>query len=238
MISICVPYWDRQQALDAMFANYAQMYLGNMFEFSVCDDGSPVPAVAPGGTTLTRLPAKAGPLNPCVPINRAVAASSGNIIVITNPEIEHPVCVLHEMYGRLGDPAVDYVVAPCYDTARGIWVAGPQTNSKGRESIPPGGHFHFMAMLRRSLWDEVGGFDEDYRNGQACDDNDWLWRLYAAGARFAVTEGYVLHRATGRRIRWGLPHNRLLFRSKWPLTKRAALIHTRGETDDDAALNT
>lgn len=216
MISVCVPYWDRQEALDAMFANYAETYPDTDLEFSVCDDGSPTPAVVPEGVTLTRLPAKDHPLNPCVPINRAVEASSGDLVVLTNPEVYHPTPVLHEMLG-LWSGEDDYVAARCYDPRWGRWLAHPDVNFRehGRLPVPDGAQFHFCALLHRSLWDRAGGFDADYRHGLACDDNDFLWRLHEAGATFRTTVEAVTHDSTTR-LDWKLPHNRDLFASKWP----------------------
>lgn len=212
-----MPYWNRQSALDAMFATYARLYSHLDLEISVCDDGSPVPAVVPPGSRirLTRMPAKINPLNPCVPFNRAVAASTGDVIVLTNPEIEHQEPVLDEMLSLLQHPD-DYVVARCWDD-RGFYVAGPDVkfDERGRLPAPPGGQFHFLAMLHRDLWERCGGFDEDYRGFLGADDNDLLWRLYSVGARFRLTEGRVYHKA-GERLAWNLPHGRTLFYAKWP----------------------
>lgn len=215
MISVCVPYWQRQSALDRMFADFGRLYSHLELEIVVCDDGSAVPAVVPRGAKLVRLPGKAGPLNPCVPINAAVAASSGDVIVLTNPEIEHREPVLSEMLHLLEDPD-DYVVARCWDVDREMWLADESVDysKNGRLPVPPGGHFHFCAMLRRSLWEKAGGFDEGYRHGQACDDNDWLWRLHRVGARFRLARDVVYHHHS--RLRWNLPHNRELFFRKWP----------------------
>jgi len=223
LISVCVPYWDRAAALARMFATYARHY-GSGLEFSVCDDGSPVPAIVPEGVVLTRLPEKQGPLNPCVPINRAVAASHGDIIALTNPEVEHPEPILWEMLLLL-DGWRDYVIARCRDVASGVWLAGPEVDyaSGGRETVPPGAHFHFLALCGRRLWETAGGFDEDYRHGQACEDNDWLWRLQEAGARFKTTRGVVEHGRVGVG-RWGIPHNAPLFRAKWPEERRRAAL--------------
>ena len=223
-MSICVPYWERQAELDRMFENYAQMY-GEGYEttlnleFSVCDDGSPTqPAKVPTDCLLTRLPKKSHPLNPCTPINAAVMAATGEIIVLTNPEIEHREPVLHEMRCLLGAPqAKRYVVARCRQEGSGGWLAGPDVDYTiaGREPVPPGGHFHYLVMCWRRLWNQAGGFDEDYRMGQACDDNDWLWRLARARAEFVTTQGVVWHRRS-KRLKWKLPHNRGLLHQKWP----------------------
>ena len=216
MISVCAPYWRRQRALDRMVDVYTRLYRHLDLEISICDDGSPEPAVVPPFVTLTRLPTKDHPLNPCVPMNRAVAASSGDILVLTNPELTHRESVLDGMLALL-ETEDDYVMARCYDEGWGRWLAGPDVDftAHGRLPVPPGGQFHFCVMLHRSLWDRAGGFDEDYRHGLACDDNDWLWRLHRAGARFRLAEGVVYHDSS-ERVQWGLRHNRDLFYRKWP----------------------
>lgn len=216
--------------LDKMFEEYERLYKGLPLKFSICDDGSPTPAVVPDHVTLTRLPAKKGPLNPCVPINQAVAASRGEIVVLTNVEIQHKEPILREMLSLLGRKTERaYVMARCKDAKTGQWLAGPETDygSGGRSPTPAGGHYHFLVMLWRKLWDQVAGFDEEYREGQACDDNDWLWRLAAAGAQFKTTEGVVLHHQSG--LRWGIPHNRQLFIGKWPEHHRQAIERRRRE---------
>ena len=63
-VSVCAPYWKRQGALDGMFEQYERLYPDVDLEFSVCDDGSPEPAVVPEGVILTRLPTKGHALNP------------------------------------------------------------------------------------------------------------------------------------------------------------------------------
>jgi hypothetical protein len=221
VISVIVPYWDRPAALEHMFDNWREVYglagLGTV-EFVIADDGNAVPPVVPEDlhVLVVTLPRKDRPLNPCVPINAAVRASSGDVLVLTNAEVGHVQPVIDEMLALLEHPD-DYVTAPCFDAKRG-WLAGPKVDYRGggRLPVPAGAHFHFLAMLRRSLWDKAGGFDEDYRLGQATDDNDWTWRLHRAGARFRCAEHAVYHLHLGAPVQWGLPHNRDLFRRKWP----------------------
>ena len=229
-ISVCVPYWDRQPALTRLFADYARLYSELPIEFSVCDDGSPTPARAPedANVILTRLPAKRGPLNPCVPINAAVVAATGNIIVLTSPEVEHfKDAVLYEMLELLIKP-MDYVVASCCDVTTSIWISGPKTNytNRGQAGMPPGGHYHYLTMFSRTLWDKVGGFDEAYRHGVGCDDNDWAWRLYEAGADFKTITGTVWHHRT-KRLKWKMQHNRSLFQKTWPKSRQQAAVTQR-----------
>lgn len=210
MISVCMPYWQRQAALDRALASYRKFYSG--LEFSIADDGSNPPVHAPG-CKVSYLPRKNRPLNPCVPINAAVNASSGDVIVLTNPEIEHVEPVLDEMLAML-EP-MTYVAARCRD-ADGQWLAGPEVDysTSGRLPVPKGAHFHFCAMFHREAWDLSGGFDESYRFLQACDDNDFLWRLHSKGVKFKTAEGMVLHHRS--HTQWNLPHAREHFRKLWP----------------------
>lgn len=210
MISVCAPYWCRQDALDRMAEMYTRLYPRLDIELSICDDGSPEPAVVPEGVTLTRLPAKPHALNPCVPINAAVAASSGDIVVLTNPEVEHREPVLPALLAALGDVA-DYVSARCWDDGRRTWLAHESMRYQAR--LPRGAHFHFLAAFSRELWERAGGFDEDYRYGKGYEDADWLQRAAAAGATFRLADAVVYHETS--RTRWGLPSNRPLYMSKW-----------------------
>ena len=196
MISICMPYWKRQKELDRSLAAYRALYGHLDYEIVIADDGTPDPVKAPGCVVVS-LPKKEVGLNPCVPLNAAVRASSGDIIVLTNPEVEHREDVLTGMLAMLEHPD-DYVTVACRDTS-GMWIAGPEVNyafENGRLPVPPGAHFHFCAMFRRELFDRVGGFDEEYRFGRSLEDNDWLWMLDEAGARFKLAPGMVWHHKT------------------------------------------
>ena len=85
--------------------------------------------------------------------------------------------------------------------AEGSWIAGPESPRGpvgGRQPIPPGGYLHFCVMFYRELFERVGGFDEAYRTGLGCDDNEWLWKLYTHGANFKYVPGTVWHHSCTR----------------------------------------
>jgi hypothetical protein len=214
VISICMPYWQRQRELDRSLGAYRRVYEDRALEISIADDGSPEPVVAPG-CIVTQLPAKTMGLNPCVPINAAVRASTGSVVVLTNPEIEHREDVLTGMLALLEGPD-DYVTVPCRDS-KGMWLAGPQVDytKNGRLPVPAGAHFHFCAMLHRELFERAGGFDEGYRHGRSCEDNDWLWRLHAVGARFRTAPGVVWHYQTPHAFQGTHASNRDRLVARW-----------------------
>jgi hypothetical protein len=217
-VSVAMPYWVRQAELNRSLAAYERLY-GNALEISICDDGSPAPVAAPG-CIVTSLPRKKVGLNPCVPINVAVRASTRDVVVLTNPEIEHREDVLTGMLSLL-ETEDDYVTVSCRDVD-GLWLAGPDVDytTHGRLPVPPGSHFHFCAMLHRRLFERVGGFDEGYRNGRACEDNDFLWSLQAAGARFRCAPGTVWHYKTIHPYAGSHHSNLERLHQKWPQTRR------------------
>ena len=160
-----------------------------------------------------RLEREHGPMNPCVPINEAVRHAKGDMIVLTSPEIVHDKPALYDMLEHYHDNR-DYVAAPCTDPKRGI-ISGPGSpTGKKRGPMPEGSDFPFCALMSKTLFYCAGGYDEDYRNGRAFDDNDFLWRLHAAGANFKHSETRVTHHH--EKMKWNMPSNEPLFRSKWP----------------------
>lgn len=215
-VSVCMPYWERQAELDRSLAAYDRLYKHLDLEISICDDGSPKPVQAPG-RVVTRLPTKTIGLNPCVPLNAAVRASSGDIVVLTNPEVEHREDVLTDMLAMLQHPD-DYVTVSCWDVTLKQWIAGPEVDyhfANGRYPVPTGAHFHFCAMLSRELFERAGGFDEAYRHGRALEDNDWLWTLDAIGARFHLAPGAVYHYRTPHKYAGTVNSNQDLVTRKW-----------------------
>lgn len=243
-VSIVWPYWQRGEAMLAGLRSMRECYDGKLdLEIVVVDDGSPtnrarpalenVDAIAfnriaaplplfPGGPMtglqihLVELPIKDGPLNPCVPINRGVAASSGEFIVLTNPETTHRSPVLIEMkktIERLGRAA--YVLAGVYCPEVAAWHCHSEFARAG---------YHFCTMLHRDLWDLAGGFDEDYRPGYCFDDPDFVQRLIRAGARFVFRDDLVVdHHQTEEAKHWrpraDWDMNRALYDRKWPNPK-------------------
>lgn len=215
-----MPYWNRQGDWTKARASYAKQYPDLDIEFSICDDGSPIPLrnTQDPRERIVSLPPKQHALNPCVPINLAVRNATRDVIVLTNPETEHRERVLDKMFAALDGPN-DYVMTGCRDTMHEQWYAGPDRDYRGC-LLPPGTHYHFCVMFHRSLFERVGGFDEDYRQGHGYDDNDWLWRLWTLGnVNFKYVPGVVWHcRSLMQRSIWKsalLKRNEALLRKKW-----------------------
>jgi hypothetical protein len=215
-ISVCMSYWKRRGCLERSLEAYARVYPSWDIEFSICDDGSPENPLDIPGAIITTLPRKRYGLNPCVPINAAIRASTHDIIVLTNPEIEHELPVLKHMLWALRTPR-DYVQALCVDRHRGEFTGpgAPRAPSGGRQPLPPGVWSPFCVMFHRELFERAGGFDESFRNGIGCEDNDWSWKLWSLGdVNFKYVSLPVWHTAT--------PHARL-----GTTSSNAALLHKK-----------
>lgn len=218
-VSVCLPYWSPDGNMLDVFATLRWLRLDYpAVQISLCDDGSKDHVRFDGTNVINvRLPYKDRALNPCVAINAAVKNSRRQVIVLTNPGTEIKAGMLERMLAEIDDST--YVAAACRDIDTGRWLCHSTVRGgeHGRGPMPEGSGFHFLSMLTRSLWDKAGGFDEDYRQGQAYDDNDFLWRLHRAGATFKVLDDVVIEhrRSTTQWPAGGLERNRALFESKW-----------------------
>lgn len=226
-MSVILPYWKRAEVTHRSLALYEQHYAGKLdFEVIVVDDGSNDFEAEYPWLRIERLPQKDTPKNPCVPINRGVAVSSGDVIVISNPEILHNAPVLPQMLEtlrELGDRG--YVLAACWYERDKEWHCHSHLTESGWHrggsvKQPIGSGFHFCAMLNRTLWDKAGGFDEEYRDGSHYDDPDWVNRAARAGAVFKIRDDLVVeHIRDGCFTGWpegAQDRNKALFMRKWP----------------------
>lgn len=227
LISLVWPYWQRQEVADRSVSLLAKHYSELDFELIVVDDGNEIPYRAPEAPfpiRVIRLPLKHGPLDACVPINRGVDVSRGEFIALSGPDILHARApVLAQMRDEIGDEHFKYVLAAVWYPERNIWHCHSthkrSDNGDVGSMLPPGSDYHFMSMMRRSLWDAIGGLDEDYRAGAGYEDPDFVLRLHRAGAKFVIRDDLVVeHVRTGAHTGWtadAYARNRALFFKKW-----------------------
>lgn len=221
-----IPHWEREEELRETLASIRSACPAAMV--SVCDDGSrsPPPLGGCGGDVLTCLPRKRVALNPCVPINAAVARAveRREVVVLTNPGCVVRAGMLEALLMSLGPRAEErsrrtYVAAACRDADTGRWLCHGSVVPfrDGLMPFPRGAGLHFLALLHRDLWAASGGFDEAYRDGQGCEDNDFLWRLDAAGAAFVLRDDVVVdhRRSTTPWPVGGLARNVEILRGRW-----------------------
>jgi hypothetical protein len=221
MISLILPYWDRQAAADEALASIAKLYSHLDLEVIVIDDGNPVPFRVPDTSLNLRvltLPRKHEPKAPTLAWNEGVRAALGDVVILSCVEVIHTHPVLQQMANqvlRMGPKT--YVLAAAWCPDDGKWHCH---SSVKLPRNPEGTGLSFCAALRPALYWEAGGFDEEYREGAGYEDCDFINRMLAAGAKFVMRDDLkVLHPKRGATIAWGnekFLRNEAIFYRKWP----------------------
>ena len=233
MISIIMPYWNRSTLLTRSLDRMEELYSNYDLEIVIADDGSEDGCIInvsyPWPVHVISMSEKTHALNPCVPINLAVKASNGYIIVLTNPESYHPTAILGGMLDELVKTGPrGYILASTWSVEHKRWYCHSSITSKvnatlGRLPLPKGSGLHFCSMMYRKFYDEIGGFDEDYRDGQGVEDNDFCWKLHEAGATFRMMDDLMVEHTSTPTI-WpagGIARNSEIYRRKWSHVSKA-----------------
>lgn len=223
MISLILPYWDRQEAADKALALIAQQYAGLDLEVIVVCDGNVPPFRIPDLPITIhrlRLPAKSEPKSPVFCWNEGVKVARGDVIAISCIEVLHDVPVLQEMAEELERQGPDsYVLAAAWCPELKEWHCHSIERSRGAAPIPDGTGRAFMGMMNRELYDRVGGFDEAYRDGAGYEDLDFINKMLRFGVKFVIRDDLVVtHPKAGATINWGaekFQRNKAIYEYKW-----------------------
>ncbi len=227
MISMVMPYWNRNAATNRSMWLLNKHYEHIDMEIIVVDDGSKEEFIPEGHwpkVRIIKLPRKDVAMCGCTPINVGVMNAIGDVIVLTNPEMLHNQPVLEQMLAELDATGpMGYIAAAAWYEREKQWHAHSSLIRDGQRDNykqPINSAFHFCTMLYRTLWDKAGGFDEEYREGSHWDDPDWVNRLARAGAIFKMRDDLVVeHTRDGAETCWpggGTDRNKALFMRKWP----------------------
>lgn len=222
MISLILPYWDRQESANKALELIAKTYKGIDLEVVIVDDGNAVPFLVPNldlNIKVITLPRKDEPKCPSSAWNAGAFASTGDLIVLSCIEILHEKPVLEEMADAVYDIGPKgYVLAAAWCPDEAVWHCHSTIKTPRN---PEGTGIAFCGMLHRELFVESGGFDDAYRDGAGYEDNDFINRLITVGARFLIRDDLVvIHPKTGASINWGLPkfqRNEKIYYDKWPI---------------------
>lgn len=229
MISLILPYWDRQEAADRAFALLDRHYADLDLEVIVVDDGNRVPFRVPKTglkVRVVRLPDKSEPKAQPTCWNAGVRAAKGDVIVLSCVEVLHVEPVLAQLEAAVREAGpMGYVLAAawCPDTQE--WHCH---STYHHPEVAEGTGSAYCAALHRSLFDLAGGFDEAYRGGAGYEDLDFINRLLRAGARFIKRDDLVVHHPkAGAQIIWAadaFERNRKLYRKRWPYPPMSAAV--------------
>lgn len=223
MISLILPYWDRQAAADAAIKALDRCYCGTDLEVVIVDDGNRVPFVSPACSLRVRvvnMPIKDEPKSPASCWNAGVAEASGDLIALSCIEVLHINPVLQDMAEELGRTGpMGYVLAAAWCPEMKEWHCHSRHHSEGAPAMPDGFGRAFLGMLHKSLYLKAGGWDEEYRDGAGWEDLDFAKRLQRAGAQPVIRDDLVvIHPKTGAKIRWGaakFARNQAIYQQRW-----------------------
>jgi hypothetical protein len=212
-ISIVMGYYNRKLQTIETLKGFEKMYTGKYnIEVVIVDDNSneehkleedlnqftfPINLIVIGSEE------KGDRINPCSVYNKGFTASTGDIIVIQNPECYHYTDVISkfinlDFYNNYYSSPV--ISSPSYTHNDFITnhslssdeminylenenLKYPYHYCKGwynhpHLSLPPESrHLHFCSVIHRNNLDILMGFDENYKNGSWYDDNEFLFRV-------------------------------------------------------------
>lgn len=136
--------------------------------------------------------------NPAKKFNAGYKASTGEFIVLSNPETAHSVNVLAGFDSEFSTSKTKYIVCSCqsisyakpvFDRYEDInlgtmvmWYQHSQARNK---------RYHFCTAISRNMYARVGGFDERYSDGIAYDDDSFVRRVEANGIPFHIRDDLI-----------------------------------------------
>ena len=143
---------------------------------------------------------------------------TGDIVVISCIEVLHQNPVLEQMATELENLGPDgYVLAAAWCPENAEWHCHSSIHFP---ECPKGTGPSFLAAMHRSLYEKVGGFNEEMREGAGYEDRDFIFRLLEAGAKFKIRDDLVVWhpKGGGARIKWPaekFARNEEIYRRRW-----------------------
>jgi glycosyltransferase involved in cell wall biosynthesis len=213
MISIVMAYYNRLGLLRHTLNTFMQS-LEKDFEVVIVDDFSDLENSL--DTISDEFPSlkikiikmsDRGPktwFNPCVPYNVGFRESSGDKIIIQNPECCHVGDVISYVNQTLTDD--NYLTFHCWACNKGdvriLQNGGTidvgETNSSKTKWYNHGVHhpvgYHFTSAITKKNLSELNGFDEEFALGHSYDDDEFLQRIKNKKLNITFVESpYVIH---------------------------------------------
>lgn len=220
MISIVMAYFNRRQQILNTLQNFQEFY-ASRYDFEVIiidDDSSPEHQLIndlfsftfPIKYHIISKQEKGKRVNSCIPFNKGLEMTTGNIIIIQNPECCHMTDILAHVLENLGKD--DYFSYSCFsgnssETSKKIIQKKQLTTDIVKENLQikpyswynhpkekPSG-YHFCSALHKSVLDKAGGFDIRLQWGYAFEDDLFLHNVQKHAKLFIVPpeQGWVLH---------------------------------------------
>ena len=145
--------------------------------------------------------------NPAPLFCDAVEESSGEFLVLTNPEIFHKSNILLALDGEFRLNRDNYVVCACenvsidryYETVQDMDSFDYKHIMWYQHSVHRNRMLHFCTAISREQYDNIGGFDRRYMYGAGVEDVDFIEKVKDWGIRIVVRDDLVtLHQDHGK----------------------------------------
>jgi glycosyltransferase involved in cell wall biosynthesis len=196
VISVVMPVRDMETTIGGQLGALARQDFTGPWELVVADNGSGDASAATAARWQDRLPIRvvdaAGPADCGYARNLGVALSSGDLLAFCDADDEVRPGWLRAVVGALeSSPLVtgplDYAKLNPPALAARHAGADPGAPSSGFLPAGPGCNL----AMRRSVFDELGGFPEGLRRGE---DTVFCWRAQLAGHQLSVARAAIVDR--------------------------------------------
>lgn len=185
--SFLMPYKDRAEQFYNTLISLRHWYGDREdWEVVVVLDGEQRLIIPDGFPRMKRLVVIRDAVNPAPLFNMAAAAAEGDYLIITNPECYHVSNVLG-WYDKVFTHDPDgYAVAAC-DNVKGVGRVNKYQPVLGaikatfQHSTQHNVMYHYCSAMSRDSWHDLGGFDERFGAGYACEDDDFRDRIWCGG---------------------------------------------------------
>lgn len=214
MISIVMSYYNRIHLLRYTLKTFTESKEKD-FEVIIVDDFSSAehnidniqfefPSLNIKVVNMARRGSKTW-FNPCVPYNVGFRESTGDIIIIQNPECCHIGDVISYTKHNTNDN--NYLSFHCWACNKGdvrslhsgeILVPGDSRKSEKGKWYNHRVHrpvaYHFASAITRKNLCDLNGFDESFALGHSFDDDEFKQRIINKGLKIEFVEDpYVIH---------------------------------------------
>lgn len=233
--SFLLPYYDRAVQLHNTLVSYYDHYRGrddwevilvedvkNLNDKKLHEEFIEVLAEF-SELPVGRLASTVQNTNPAPHYNMAAAFAAGRYLLLSSPEVFHVADILAGADRVFAECPASYFICGCMNVLGlgRIDKIDRTTQLKFREdrwyqhSEKRPACYHFCTVIPADTYWDVGGFDEEFKDGISYEDNDFRDRVYAAGVKFVQEDqALTLHQDHTRHHRSHPNKKQLLGRNK------------------------
>jgi GT2 family glycosyltransferase len=187
MISILIPSTPKtKKYLDFCRESLEENTLGD-FEILIAENGKDTPH----------------PQGQCAAVNRVAKEAQGEWLLISNDDMYYPPAWNRNLkyISECISPNVNWTAAPISELEYVELPAGDSLENFNKEMVdnfvPTNtveNGFHFPVIIKKSLWDKIGGYDEMYDPWGSNSDSDLEYKIILAGVQPKIARGvFVYH---------------------------------------------